>query len=297
MARQSLEYCRLQDPHPSRPGAVSTENYAWRMDGPRLYLDTADLVTIGDGKVDASVVNDLVETAPTTATTPTTSAASGDDREVKRLQVAAAIARADLERLQAVAMRDEALRLQREADRARRVEQIVEAAVESVYPFEAQLVEQLLRQRLIGTTDLGDGFGLRALIAGALGDARRQLMQQRADADRVAAERRDVAERAAAEARQRAAVSRAADDARTAEQQALTQAAALGSLPGGSSRPKRERSTRARPFGTSSTQRAQHARPSGASRLTDYDTPRTMFSGASRIPKSCERSSDTAHRR
>lgn len=38
------------------------------MDGPRLYLDTADLVTIGDGKVDAAVVNDLLRECERTGT-------------------------------------------------------------------------------------------------------------------------------------------------------------------------------------------------------------------------------------
>lgn len=66
-------------------------------------------------------------------------------------------------------MRDEVLRLQREADRARRVEQLVAAAVETVFPFERQLVEQLLRQRLIGTADLDDGFELSAPATTAAG--------------------------------------------------------------------------------------------------------------------------------
>lgn len=144
------------------------------------------------------------------------------DDEVRRLQVAAAVARADLERLQAEALRDEAVRLQSEAARARRVEALVEQTLDSVYPFERPAVEQLLRHRLLGMPDLAESFALRAVIARVTGDARQQLMQQRIDADRVSAERRAASERATLEAQQRAASARAANDA---EQHARVQAA------------------------------------------------------------------------
>lgn len=151
------------------------------------------------------------------------------DDAVKRIRLAAVIARADLERIQAVALRDEAVRLLTEAARGRRLEYLVGATLETVLPFEREAVDQILRQRLVGS-DLEDSFALRAVIAGAVSEARVQLAQQRAQADRIAAERRAAAEvqhRAAVEAQQRAAAARAADDARrAAEQQAHEQAAA-----------------------------------------------------------------------
>lgn len=155
--------------------------------------------------------------------------AENADDAVKSIQLAASVARADLERIQAEALRDEAVRLLGEAARGRRLEYLVGATLETVLPFEREAVDQILRQRLLGC-DLEDSFALRAVIAGAVSEARVQLTQQRAEADRIAAERRAAYEaqhRAAVEAQQRAAAARASEDARrAAEQQAHEQAVA-----------------------------------------------------------------------
>lgn len=177
-------------------------------------------------------VGDATEAVTSIAAAPATGAALTDDAEVRRLELARAIADADLRRLQSEALRDEVLRLQRDADRARRVEQLVNETTDSVLPFEREAVETILRQRLIGTADLDDGYELHALIARAIGDARTELIRQRAEADRAAADLRAATERAAAERRvsaERAAAARAADEQRVAaEQQARAQAAAQG---------------------------------------------------------------------
>jgi hypothetical protein len=109
-----------------------------------------------------------------------TAALQGEDADdaVKRIRLAAVIARADLERIQAEALRDEATRLLTEAARGRRLEYLVGATLETVLPWEREFVEPRLRQLLTGS-DLEDSFALRALIAGAVSDARVQLVQPR----------------------------------------------------------------------------------------------------------------------
>jgi len=137
-----------------------------------------------------------------------------DSDEARRLRIEAAVARADLERVQAVALRDEAVRLLREAERIRCIERLVSETRDTVLTFERDVVERVLRQRLLGASSLDEGFELRALIAGALTDARAELTQQRMEADRVAAAHRTARARAVAEEQSRAATARAIDDDR-----------------------------------------------------------------------------------
>ncbi|MCX5742211.1 MAG: hypothetical protein NT062_06920 [Proteobacteria bacterium] len=229
---------QLAVPPPSRaPKSVSTP----RRRPPTAAVTEPSPILSDDAMPEIAVTVAPVLEAVDVSTTDTATPPPEDaDDAVKRIRLAAVIARADLERIQAEALRDEAVRLLTEAARGRRLEYLVGATLETVLPWEREFVEPRLRQLLTGS-DLEDSYQLRALVAGAINDARVQLTQQRAEADRIAAERREVAaaqqratveaqQRAAMEAQQRAAAARAADARVGAEQQAHAQAVARAQM-------------------------------------------------------------------
>lgn len=114
-------------------------------------------------------------------------AAMRERAEFERLQAATSRIAAEVQHARAVQERDEAIRAQREELRDRRTEEIVGATIGTVFKFEEQRVEQVLRQRLVGIEDLDDRFGVAAVVAATICEVRTQLAAEKRSADERAA--------------------------------------------------------------------------------------------------------------